>query len=233
MGTIVNVIAILFGSTIGMLFKKFINKRIENNLKTALGLSTVIIGILGIITSSITVDNNGVLQSNNVLLLVLSLVIGTFIGEILNIDYKTNQIIKKLENKLSIQGFSDGFIPASVLFCTGAMAIIGSLNDGLIGDHTILFTKSILDGTIAILFASTLGFGVYFSSLTVLIYQGAITILGIYLSPYLSDALINNICLVGYAMIVCIGLDLMKIKEIKVLNMLPGLLIPILYALIF
>ena len=233
MGTIVNVIAILFGSTIGMLFKKFINKRIENNLKTALGLSTVIIGILGIITSSITVDNNGVLQSNNVLLLVLSLVIGTFIGEILNIDYKTNQIIKKLENKLSIQGFSDGFIPASVLFCTGAMSIIGSLNDGLIGDHTILFTKSILDGTIAILFASTLGFGVYFSSLTVLIYQGAITILGIYLSPYLSDALINNICLVGYAMIVCIGLDLMKIKEIKVLNMLPGLLIPILYALIF
>lgn len=233
MGTIVNVIAILFGSTIGMLFKKFINKRIEDNLKIALGLSTVIIGILGIVTSSITIGNNGSLESNNVLLLVLSLVIGTFIGEILNIDYKTNKIIKKLENKLSIQGFSDGFIPGSVLFCTGAMAIIGSLNDGLIGDHTILFTKSILDGTIAILFASTLGFGVYFSSLTVLIYQGAITILGIYLSPYLSDALINNVCLVGYAMIVCIGLDLMKIKEIKVLNMLPGLLIPILYALIF
>ena len=151
----------------------------------------------------------------------------------MDIDTKITNVIKKFEEKFSIGGFSDGFIPASVLFCTGAMAIVGALNDGLLNDPTILYTKSILDGVVAILFTATLGFGVFFSSVSVGVYQGSITLLGIYLSPYLSNALVNNICLVGYAMVVSIGLDLMKIKEIKVLNMLPGFLIPIIYALIF
>lgn len=233
MGTIVNIISILIGSSIGMVGKKIVDDKIELSIKNVLGLSTIIVGILGIITSSITINKNGTLQSNSGLLLVISLVIGTLVGELLDIDTKITKVIKSFEKKLDIGGFSDGFIPASVLFCTGAMAIVGALNDGLLNDPTILYTKSILDGVIAILFTATLGFGVFFSSVSVGVYQGSITLLGIYLSPYLSDALVNNICLVGYAMVVCIGLDLMKIKEIKVLNMLPGLLIPIIYALIF
>lgn len=233
MGTIVNIIAILIGSSIGMAGKKIVDDKIEASIKNVLGLSTIIVGILGIITSSITINKNGTLQSNSTLLLVISLVIGTLVGELLDIDTKITNVIKKFEEKFSIGGFSDGFIPASVLFCTGAMAIVGALNDGLLNDPTILYTKSILDGVVAILFTATLGFGVFFSSVSVGVYQGSITLLGIYLSPYLSDALVNNICLVGYAMVVSIGLDLMKIKEIKVLNMLPGLLIPIIYALIF
>ena len=233
MGTIVNIIAILIGSSIGMAGKKIVDDKIEASIKNVLGLSTIIVGILGIITSSITINKNGTLQSNSTLLLVISLVIGTLVGELLDIDTKITNVIKKFEEKLSIGGFSDGFIPASVLFCTGAMAIVGALNDGLLNDPTILYTKSILDGVVAILFTATLGFGVFFSSVSVGVYQGSITLLGIYLSPYLSDALVNNICLVGYAMVVSIGLDLMKIKEIKVLNMLPGLLVPIIYALIF
>ncbi|WP_411328784.1 DUF554 domain-containing protein [Anaerofustis stercorihominis] len=233
MGTIVNIIAILIGSSIGMAGKKIVDDKIEASIKNVLGLSTIIVGILGIITSSITINKNGTLQSNSTLLLVISLVIGTLIGELLDIDTKITNVIKKFEEKFSIGGFSDGFIPASVLFCTGAMAIVGALNDGLLNDPTILYTKSILDGVVAILFTATLGFGVFFSSVSVGVYQGSITLLGIYLSPYLSNALVNNICLVGYAMVVSIGLDLMKIKEIKVLNMLPGFLIPIIYALIF
>ncbi|EDS71460.1 DUF554 domain-containing protein [Anaerofustis stercorihominis] len=233
MGTIVNIIAILIGSSIGMAGKKIVDDKIEASIKNVLGLSTIIVGILGIITSSITINKNGTLQSNSTLLLVISLVIGTLVGELLDIDTKITNVIKKFEEKFSIGGFSDGFIPASVLFCTGAMAIVGALNDGLLNDPTILYTKSILDGVVAILFTATLGFGVFFSSVSVGVYQGSITLLGIYLSPYLSDALVNNICLVGYAMVVSIGLDLMKIKEIKVLNMLPGLLVPIIYALIF
>lgn len=233
MGTIVNIIAILIGSSIGMAGKKIVDDKIEASIKNVLGLSTIIVGILGIITSSITINKNGTLQSNSTLLLVISLVIGTLVGELLDIDTKITNVIKKFEEKFSIGGFSDGFIPASVLFCTGAMAIVGALNDGLLNDPTILYTKSILDGVVAILFTATLGFGVFFSSVSVGVYQGSITLLGIYLSPYLSDALVNNISLVGYAMVVSIGLDLMKIKEIKVLNMLPGLLVPIIYALIF
>ena len=233
MGTIVNIIAILIGSSIGMAGKKIVDDKIEASIKNVLGLSTIIVGILGIITSSITINKNGTLQSNSTLLLVISLVIGTLVGELLDIDTKITNVIKKFEEKFSIGGFSDGFIPSSVLFCTGAMAIVGALNDGLLNDPTILYTKSILDGVVAILFTATLGFGVFFSSVSVGVYQGSITLLGIYLSPYLSDALVNNICLVGYAMVVSIGLDLMKIKEIKVLNMLPGLLVPIIYALIF
>ena len=233
MGTIVNIIAILIGSSIGMAGKKIVDDKIEASIKNVLGLSTIIVGILGIITSSITINKNGTLQSNSTLLLVISLVIGTLVGELLDIDTKITNVIKKFEEKFSIGGFSDGFIPASVLFCTGAMAIVGALNDGLLNDPTILYTKSILDGVVAILFTATLGFGVFFSSVSVGVYQGSITLLGIYLSPYLSDALVNNICLVGYAIVVSIGLDLMKIKEIKVLNMLPGLLVPIIYALIF
>ncbi|RGD75541.1 DUF554 domain-containing protein [Anaerofustis stercorihominis] len=233
MGTIVNIIAILIGSSIGMAGKKIVDDKIEASIKNVLGLSTIIVGILGIITSSITINKNGTLQSNSTLLLVISLVIGTLIGELLDIDTKITNVIKKFEEKFSIGGFSDGFIPASVLFCTGAMAIVGALNDGLLNDPTILYTKSILDGVVAILFTATLGFGVFFSSVSVGVYQGSITLLGIYLSPYLSNALVNNICLVEYAMVVSIGLDLMKIKEIKVLNMLPGFLIPIIYALIF
>ncbi|MFR6311598.1 DUF554 domain-containing protein [Anaerofustis stercorihominis] len=233
MGTIVNIIAILIGSSIGMAGKKIVDDKIEASIKNVLGLSTIIVGILGIITSSITINKNGTLQSNSTLLLVISLVISTLVGELLDIDTKITNVIKKFEEKFSIGGFSDGFIPASVLFCTGAMAIVGALNDGLLNDPTILYTKSILDGVVAILFTATLGFGVFFSSVSVGVYQGSITLLGIYLSPYLSDALVNNICLVGYAMVVSIGLDLMKIKEIKVLNMLPGLLVPIIYALIF
>lgn len=233
MGTIVNIIAILIGSSIGMAGKKIVDDKIEASIKNVLGLSTIIVGILGIITSSITINKNGTLQSNSTLLMVISLVISTLVGELLDIDTKITNVIKKFEEKFSIGGFSDGFIPASVLFCTGAMAIVGALNDGLLNDPTILYTKSILDGVVAILFTATLGFGVFFSSVSVGVYQGSITLLGIYLSPYLSDALVNNICLVGYAMVVSIGLDLMKIKEIKVLNMLPGLLVPIIYALIF
>jgi len=233
MGTIVNIIAILIGSTLGLLSKKIVNQKIEDSIKTLLGLSTIIVGIFGIITSGITINKNGSLEANNVLLLVISLVVGTVIGEILDIDTKVNKIVKGFEEKLSIGGFSEGFIPASVLFCTGAMAIVGALNDGLLHDPTILYTKSILDGVIAILFTATLGYGVFFSSVSVGVYQGSITILGLYLAPYLSDALINNICMVGYAMVISIGIGLMKIKDIKVINMLPGLLIPIIYALIF
>lgn len=233
MGTIVNIIAILLGATVGMFAKKLVNENIEKNIQTILGLSTVLIGILGVITSSVTVNADGTLSSNNVLLLVLSLVIGAIVGELIDIDEKTNNIIRKIESKFKMEGFADGFIPASVLFCTGAMAIVGSLNDGLLGDPTILYTKSILDGTIAIIFTATLGFGVYFSAVSVGVYQGSLTLLGMFLANYLSDALVTNVCLVGYAMVICIGLNLMKIKEIKVLNVLPGLLVPIIYALIF
>lgn len=233
MGTIVNAVAIFVGSLIGMFCKNIINERIETTVKTILGLCTVLIGLNGVITSSISVNKEGILSSSGILIMVISLVIGTLIGEIIDIDKRVNKGISKIEKKLSLNNFSSGFISASALFCVGAMTIVGALNDGLLGDSTLLYTKSILDGCMSIILCATLGYGVFFSIFVVLFYQGFLTIFASYLSPYLTGDLLNNICLVGYVLVICIGLDLMKVKEIKVLNLLPALIVPIIYALIF
>lgn len=232
MGTLVNVIAILLGSFIGLTFKKLINKDLEKSLNDIMGLSVVVIGFLGVISSCASVKD-GIIETNNLVLMTLSLALGVMVGQYIDIDAKVNNFIKGIEQKLSLGGFSDGFIPSSVLFCAGAMAIVGALNDGFLHDPSILYTKSILDGIMAIVLSATLGYGVLFSSLSVGLYQGIITVFGIFLSKYFSLFLINNICLVGYVIVICIGLNMMKLKNFKVLNILPGLLVLIFYSIIF
>lgn len=232
MGTLVNVIAILLGSFAGLTFKKLINKNLEKSLNDIMGLAVVVIGFLGVI-SSCAIVSKGIIETNNLVLMTLSLAFGVMVGEYIDIDAKVNNFIKQIEQKLNLGGFSDGFIPSSVLFCAGAMAIVGALNDGFLHDSSILYTKSILDGIMAIVLSATLGYGVLFSSLSVGVYQGIITVFGIFLSKYFSLFLINNICLVGYVIVICIGLNMMKLKSFKVLNILPGLLVPIFYSIIF
>lgn len=232
MGTLVNAAAVALGGLLGLLIRRGLPEKVETISMQLLGLSVFLIGLQGVFTSMITVGADGKMESNGSLLLIASLVIGGVTGELLDIDGKLFKIGKKIESKFGKEGFAKGFINASLIYCVGAMAIIGALNDGLTGDSSILFIKSALDFVCSIILGSTLGFGVIFSFIPVLIYQGALTLFAGFLSPLISDALMGNICMVGYCIVVCIGINFLKFTQIRTANLLPCLLIPVIYELV-
>ena len=232
-GTIINVIAIIIGSLIGIFIKKGIPERIEDVITRMLGLSVMVVGLNGIISSMITVDQiTGKLRSEGEILLLLSLVIGYVLGELLLIEDRLNNIGILVEKRLNSQGFSAGFINASLVFCIGAMAIIGSLNDGLYGDYSVLTVKSGLDFICSIVLASSLGVGVLFSFIPVMIYQGGISLGAGLLAPVLSESMINDICMVGFVIVFCIGIKFLGYKKLKIANLLPALLVPVVWYII-
>ena len=232
-GTIVNVIAIILGSLLGMTIKKGIPENIKDGVTRMLGISVIIVSINGIITSMVKpVYADATLSSDGGIILLVSLVLGYVIGELLLIDDKINNIGALLENKLNMDGFAAGFINASIIFCVGAMSIIGAVNDGLYGDHTILFIKSGLDFITSLIIASSMGIGVLLSFIPVLLLQGGISLGAGLLAAVLSDALINSICMIGYAIVGCIGIQFLGYSKIKIANMLPALVVPIIWHII-
>ncbi len=229
-GTIINCAAIIIGGVIGLLIKKGINKNYENGINHALGIGVLVIGFNGIISSMFKTGVDGTISSNGELLLIISLVIGTLIGEISHLDDRINGFSKIIEKKLHMSGFSRGFVNATILFCVGAMAVIGALNDGLSGDSSVLIVKSTLDFTSSIILAASLGAGVIFSFIPILFYQGGISILAGFLNNILKGDLLTQISMVGYAIIICIGLNFVFAIKIKTINILPAIIIPALYA---
>ena len=197
-GTIVNTVAVLIGASIGFLLKKGIPARISDGIMKALGLCTVFLGI------------SGSLKGNNSLILIISMVVGTLLGELVDLDV------------------AEGFVSASLLFCVGAMTIVGALQAGLTGDCEMLYNKSMLDFTSSIIFTSTLGIGVFFSAAFVLVYQGAITLLAQWVAPLLTDVVIAEMTCVGSVIIIGIGLNLLGITKLKVMNFVPAIFLPIL-----
>jgi len=234
LGTIINSVAIILGGLLGLIVKKKLKANVIESVNQALGLSVFVIGLIGIITTGITAaTETGILSFNGTFLLLISLVIGILIGELLSIDRHLNNFGNRIEKKIGSEGgFSAAFISGSIIMCVGAMAIIGSLNAGLNKDYDILLIKSALDCVMAVVIASTLGYGVIFSSISIFVYQGAITLCANALEPILTDVLVNNMCLVGYAIVMVIGLNQMKITKIKTANMLPALLIPVIWQFI-
>jgi len=228
MGTIVNAISIVVGSLIGFFLKKGIDEKYQSGINMALGLSVVIIGVNGIITNCITVESNN-LVSHYELLIVISLIVGVYIGERLSLQDKLNGMSENIEKKFNLSGFARSFVNGTIIYCVGAMAIIGALNDGLLHDPSVLYIKSILDGITSIILSATMGIGVVFSAIPVLIYQGSITLLANNLQSVLQGELLNQICAIGYILVLCIGLNFMKITKIKTANFLPSLLIPVLW----
>jgi len=210
----------LTGGVFGLLFKGKIPKKVSENTTRAIGLCVCIIGISGAI-------------KGDFMLLVVSLALGAFIGGFLNIDGCLNKLGLRLQNKLSRgdekSTFSEGFVSATLLFCVGAMAIVGSIESGLGNDRSIIFTKSILDGVSAMIFASSFGFGVLFSALVVLVYQGGIELFAGSLQNFLTDELITQISAVGSVMILAIGLNMALKSDIKAANLLPGFLFAVGY----
>lgn len=235
LGTIINVVAIILGTIIGILFHKYIPQRLQQTVIHGIGLSVCFVGISGVITKMVFIQD-AKLQTKDTMLMVASLVIGGFIGELINIekwlerfgDFCKSHLMKGGKNPR----FTEGFVSASLLFCVGAMAIVGSLEDGLSGNYSTLFAKSLMDGTMSIFFAATLGIGVCFSIIPVFIYQGSITLLAGVIEPYLSKTLIDRVSLVGSVLIFAIGLNLLREKRIKVGNLLPAVIVPVFYEII-
>jgi len=226
LGTVVNSLSIVFCSLIGAFLVKNIPQRFEEILKKASGLAVIYIGI------------RGVLDNENILLLILSLVFGSITGELIDIDKWMIKLGNWAEKKLGMENgktsqrsFSKGFVTASILFCTGSMAIIGAMQSGLQGNHETLFAKSILDGIMSLVFSASFGIGVAFSALSVFIYQGGITAGSILIRDLLTPEMIREMSAAGSLLIAAIGFNFLGVKEIKVANMIPAIFIPLIYYL--
>ena len=233
LGTLVNVLAVLAGSGLGMLIKTGLKRRFRDILMQACGIATIFLGISGALAGLLKVEN-GAVSTQNTMLLIFSLVLGGLAGEALNIEAGMEALggrLKRLERDKSDSRFVDGFVTASLVICVGAMAIVGSIQDGLTGDHTLLFSKSLLDFVIVMVFAATFGLGVMFSALPLGILQGGITLAAALVAGFLSEALISDLSCVGSVLIFCVGLNVAFNAKIRVGNLLPALLVPVLWAL--
>ena len=222
-GVLVNTIAIILGGLVGSIVKKGIPKHIANAIMGALGLCVLYIGITGI------------LEGERTLAMICAMVIGTALGTLINIDGQINHLGNMLSNRLKgVGNITQGFSAGSILFCIGAMAIVGSFNAGLKGDNEMLFTKSLLDMVSSVMLSVSYGIGIAFSSISVFIYQGAFVLLAHLIQPFLSNEIINEITCTGSLIIVALSLNLLGITKIKVANMLPAIfLVPFLCAVSF
>ena len=220
---IVNTLAVIAGSLIGIIFRKGLPEKLTNAVFTGLGLCTLYIGI------------SGSLKGENVLIAIISIAIGAIIGTLLDLDGKLNKLGKWVESKFNKGkqnvSIAQGFVTASLLFCTGAMTIVGSLQSGLTGNHDMIFAKSLLDFIAAIVLTSSMGVGVAFAAVFVLIYQGAIVLFAQFLEPVLTQTVINEMTCVGSLLIIALGLNMLKVTDIKVMNYIFAIFIPIIICM--
>jgi uncharacterized membrane protein YqgA involved in biofilm formation len=221
-GTIVNALAIIAGSLIGLTFMGGIGEKYSRTMMQAMGLVVILIGI------------RSALKTDAILVVIISLAVGSMLGEWMGIEKRLGQFGMWLEQRFSGtgSGIAKGFVTASLLFCVGAMAIVGALESGLAGNHQTLFAKAIIDGISSIVFASTLGLGVLFSAVSVFVYQGFIVVSASYVQPFLLTEVVDQMSAVGGLLILGIGIGLLEIKNINIGNMLPAIFMPLAYMVI-
>jgi uncharacterized membrane protein YqgA involved in biofilm formation len=216
LGPVVNAAAIVVCALAGRFLVRGIPERFEEILKKAIGLSIIYVGL------------KGAMNNRRVLLLIMSMVIGAVIGELVNIDRLMNRFGIWTERKLRMSGgsFAKGFVSASILFCTGSMAIVGAMQSGLQGNHETLFAKSILDGSISLVFGASMGIGVAFAAIPVLAYQSGIALASMAVKDLLSPEIIREMSAVGSLLVAAIGFNFLGVKEIRVANLIPAIFIP-------
>ncbi len=227
LGNYVNTIAIIVGTILGLLIHKGLKEDYKDTMMQAIGLSVLFIGAATAL--------NGLLDpESEAILFIISLVIGGVVGEMLGLDGALNRLGQFLQNRVGRgdHNVARGFVTASLIFCVGTMAIIGSLESGLRGNYDMLFAKSILDGVTSMILATTLGIGVAFSAAAVFIYQGAIIVFAGTLEPILTIQVIREISIIGGILIFAIGLNMLEIIKVRTVNLLPAVLVPILYYFI-
>jgi len=222
--TLINALAIVIGSMIGLLIKKGLSRRYELAIFTAAGTVSLVIGI------------QMSLKMSHLLAFAIALILGGLVGTLLDVEGGILKLGEALKARFAKDGdespFAFGFLSASVLYCSGAMAIVGSFQAGTEGDYTLLLTKSVLDGFLSILFASAMGVGVAFSALSVLVYQGTLTLISVWVKPWVSDLMIKELTGVGGALVIMIGVNLLELKKLKTGDFLPSLLFTVLLVLL-
>ncbi len=224
-GVIVDTLAIFIGGAIGLFIHKGIPEKVEQAIMKALALSAIYIGI------------TGMTSGENTIFIILSLVIGVVIGEFIQIDGNVNRLTHFLASKVPTQDkdstFSEGFITGTLMMCVGALSIVGPIESGLTGNHTILFTNAVMDGFTSIILASSLGVGVLFSGFLVFIYEAAIVIFSGSLNTLLTTPMIDDINAIGSILVLAIGLNMLRLTDIKVMNFVPALFIPMIVFFLY
>lgn len=234
LGTIINTVAIMIGGLFGHLFGRLLNENTQDTLTKVCGVSTLFIAISGALEGMLTVDGATV-TSDGSMLMIICLAIGSLIGEVLNIEdafERFGQWLKVKSGNAKDKGFVDAFVTASLTVCIGAMAIVGSIQDGILGDYSILATKAVLDLIIIAVMTCSLGKGAVFSAIPVAAFQGSITLLAGFIRPIMTEAALANLSLIGNVLIFCVGINLVWGKKIRVANMLPAIVAAVVAAFI-
>ena len=235
-GTIFNAFAIIAGGILGIVFRRFLKERYQETIMKATGFAVVFLGAAGTLSKMLVLSDDGkTLATTGTMVMIFSLALGALIGEIIDIDAKFEQFGEWLKHKTGSDGdnqFTNGFVTASLTVSIGAMAILGSIQDGIYGDHSTLVAKGILDFIIVLIMASSMGKGCVFSFIPVAVLQGTVTALAVVLAGIMTEPVLNNLSLVGNILIFCVGINLVWEKTIKVANLLPALLIAMAMAVI-
>lgn len=232
LGTIINSAAIIVGGVFGLLFGKILNERIQDSLQKASGICVLFIGIAGAMEGMLKLSGSS-FSAGRSMLIVASLALGALVGEILNIEHgfeRFGEWLKVKTGNAKDKSFVEGFVTASLTVCIGAMAVVGSIKDGISGDYSILATKAILDFIIIMVMTCSLGKGCIFSAIPVAVFQGLITALARIIKPLMTDGALANLSLIGSILIFCVGVNLVWDKRIKVANLLPSLVFAVAIA---
>jgi len=233
-GTIINTAAIFIGGVVGTFAGKIINERMQDTLEKTCGVAVLFLGIAGALEKMFTVSDGKIVTGGS-MMLVLCLVLGSFVGELINIEKgfeKFGLWLRKKTKNEEDEGFVDGFLNATFTVCIGAMAIIGSIEDGITGNYTILASKAVLDFIIVMVLTCTMGKGCIFSAIPVFVFQGAVTLLAVLIKPIMTTAALNGISFVGSVLIFCVGINLVWGKKIRVANLLPSLVFAVIASYI-
>ena len=234
LGTVVNTLAIIVGGLVGLLFGKAMNEKIKDSLCKACGVCVLFIGMAGAFEKILSVSD-GKIVSGHSMLLVGCICVGTLVGELINLEDKFEAFgewLKIKSGNAKDKMFVEGFVNASLTVCIGAMAIVGSIHDGIMGDSSILITKAILDFVIVLVMAGSQGVGCVFSALPVAILQGSVTALSTLIKPIMTEGALFNLSLVGSVLIFCVGVNLVFGKKIRVANLLPSIIFAVVAAFI-
>lgn len=224
-GAVVNFFLVIAGSLLGLLFKKGIPEKIQQTLMTGMAFCVLYIGITGLFE-----------EGANILVMIVCFAIGALIGELIDLDRQVNRLGKWVEKKVSKNNsnngqIAEGFVAATLLFCVGAMTIVGSIDSGINGNNATLYSKSVIDCVAAVALTSSMGIGVIFASVSTLVIEGALTLLAGFISPILTDYIIAQMSVIGSLLIIALALNMLKITKIKVMNFVPAILLPILLCL--
>ena len=229
-GTLINCALIAAGTLLGLAVKKILPDRVRDTLMQAVGLVVLFIGIGGAVSACLTYAD-GAFGTKDTLVMILSMTLGAALGELIDIEKHLDALGARCRKRFAADGdsaFASGMVTATLLFCVGAMAIMGALDSGLTGDHSTLYAKALLDGIISVVYASTLGIGVALSAIPIFLYQGAIALGASFLAPYLTEAVILEMKCVGSILILGLSLNMLGLTKIKVMNYVPAVFLPIL-----